>query len=299
MADLNTLLLFAGVVQAGSFSAASRRLGLPVSTVSRRVAGLEEQLGVRLIERSTRSLRLTPVGAAIFEQARRGAEVSDAVDTLASDQAAGLLRLSAPSALVEPLLVPVATAFQASYPDVRVHILSARPGCGEAEGADLLFWFGVPDERRLVAARVLRYRHRLVASPGYILRHGAPKRPGDLLGHRLLSAPDWTPDVRWEFVRADGRGEEGFGFRPHLAVGDAAGLVAAVLADGGICDLPPLLRSDLLRNGRLVEVMPDWRFQASDLHLLQAGGRYVSRPARLFGQMAAAMASGLFPDLPG
>ena len=119
MADLNALLVFAGVAQAEGFSAAARRLGMQVSTVSRQVASLEDQLGVRLIDRSTRSFRLTESGARILEQAHRGLEVSETVDRLAAEQAStavGLLRLSAPSAVAGTMLAPVVAAFGAGAP---------------------------------------------------------------------------------------------------------------------------------------------------------------------------------------
>src|SRR5215468_7027590 len=107
MADLNALAVFAKVVEAGSFSEAARRLRTPISTVSRRVAELEDQLGVRLIERSTRSLRLTELGAEVLEHAIRSAELSEAVGNVVSSRlanVAGTLRLSAPPSIADTLL---------------------------------------------------------------------------------------------------------------------------------------------------------------------------------------------------
>src|SRR5262244_3669739 len=125
MTDLNSLMMFAKVVEAKSFSEAGRRLKMPTSTVSRRVADLEEQLGVRLIERSTRSLRLTDVGAEVFEQAKHGFEISEAVENIASNHlssVAGELRLAAPPSISDRFLAPLIGAFQASYPKVRVQV---------------------------------------------------------------------------------------------------------------------------------------------------------------------------------
>jgi DNA-binding transcriptional LysR family regulator len=125
MIDLNSLAIFAKVVETRSFSEAAKRLNMPISTVSRRVAELEDQLGVGLLERSTRNLRITDVGAEVFEHAQRSAEISEAVGNIVSNQSStvsGVLRLSAPPSVSDTLLVPLVTAFQASYPDVRVQI---------------------------------------------------------------------------------------------------------------------------------------------------------------------------------
>jgi DNA-binding transcriptional LysR family regulator len=114
MIDLNSLAIFAKVVETRSFSEAAKRLNIPISTVSRRVAELEDQLGVGLLERSTRNLRLTDIGAEVFEHAQRSAEISEAVGSIVSNQSstvAGVLRLSAPPSISDTLLVPLVTAF--------------------------------------------------------------------------------------------------------------------------------------------------------------------------------------------
>src|SRR5437762_7785470 len=125
MSDLNALLIFAKVVEANSFSEAARRLKMPISIVSRRIADLEDQLGVRLLERSTRSLRLTDVGSEVLEHAQRCAELSGAVDDIVSSQlsnVSGTLRLSAPPSISDTLLAPLIGAFQQRYPNVSVQI---------------------------------------------------------------------------------------------------------------------------------------------------------------------------------
>lgn len=302
MADLDALVLFARVVEAGGFSAAARRLKAPVSTVSRRIAELEGQLGVRLLERSTRRLRLTEIGADVLEHARRGAELSDAVDSAVSDrrtQVAGLLRLSAPPSLSDTLLAPLVGAFQAAYPEVRVRVfVTDRHVDPIADGIDLALRLGELADSSLIARRLLRYRHLLVASPAYLRGRPAPASPEQLAGHRLLAFAHWPAERDWRFVAADGTAARTVAVAPHLAMNDYAGLAAALLAGAGIGDLPPLIRPELLRDGALVEVMPEWRFPALDLSMVHLGGRHVPRALRAFKDFAVGMAPRLFPSLP-
>ncbi len=302
MIDLNALMIFARVVEANSFSAAARRLKMPVSTVSRRVADLEEQLGVRLLDRSTRSLRLTDVGCEVLEHAQRSAELGDAVDGIVSNHlssVSGTLRLSAPPSISDSLLVPLVGAFQASYPGVRVHIfVTERIVDHIAEGIDLVFRLGPLKDSTLVARKILTYRHQLLASPAYLEKVKPPETPQDLLGHRLLAFSHSRTEHSWSFARANGTGTETLTFQPWLSMNDYTGLGAALLSGAGICDLPPLVQPDLLREGRLVEVMPKWRFRTLDLSVVHLGTRYVPRPVRVFKEFVAQMAPTLFPVLP-
>jgi DNA-binding transcriptional LysR family regulator len=302
MPDLNALVVFAKVVEANGFSEAARRLKMPISTVSRRIAELEDSLGVRLLERSTRSLRLTELGTEVLEQAIRSVEISEAVENIVSNRLAdvsGTLRLSAMPSISDTLLTPLVTAFQASYPNVRVQILvTNRIMDYIAEGVDLAFRLGALKDSSLVARKLLTYRHQLVASPDYVKRYGQPLSPQDLLMHRLLTFSHWRAESNWTFVHADGRTRETLAFQPYLVMNDFAGLVPALLAGAGIGDLPPVVQPDLVRSGRLMEVMPDWRFATFDLSLVHLGNRHMSKPCRLFKEFATQMVPALFPDLP-
>jgi DNA-binding transcriptional LysR family regulator len=189
--DLNALVVFAKVVEANSFSEAARRLQMPISTVSRRIAELEDALGVRLLDRSTGNLRLTELGAEVLEQAIRSAELSEAVDNIVSNRLSkvcGTLRLSAPPTISDTLLAPIVTAFQAAYPEVRVQIfVTDRHIDHIAEGIDLAFRLGALRDSSLVARKVLAYRRQLVASPDYLRTRRPPEAPKDLLDHPLLA----------------------------------------------------------------------------------------------------------------
>jgi DNA-binding transcriptional LysR family regulator len=302
MTDLNSLVVFAKVVKAGSFSEAARRLKMPVSTVSRRIAELEDELGVRLLERSTRNLRLTELGTEVLEQAMRSAELSETVENLLSNRlsdVSGTLRLSAMPNVSETLLQPLITAFQASYPNVRVQVLvTERMVDLIAEGVDLAFRLGELKDSSLVARKILTYRHQLVASPSYLETRKGPERPRDLLEHRLLTFSYWRPEDRWTFIHKNGIDRETLTFQPHLSMNDFAGLAPALAAGGGIGDLPPVVQPNFMREGRLVEVMPDWRFRNHDLSIVHVGNRHISKPCRLFKELATKMTPTLFPDLP-
>jgi DNA-binding transcriptional LysR family regulator len=302
MVDLNTLVMFATVVEANSFSEGARRLKLPLSTVSRRVADLERQLGVRLLERSTRKLRLTAFGSELLEHARRGAELSDAIASLVSYQTTavtGTLRLSAPSSISDSLLCPIAARFQKLYPDVRVQIIMTERMVDHiGDGVDLGFRLGASKDSTLVAKKLLTYRNRLVASPEYLGKVTPPQSPSDLLEHHLLAFSQLRPESTWTFIRNDDSDKLAIDVQPYLSMNDYGGLAAALLAGAGIGELPPIVRPELLRDGRLVEVMPQWKFRAFNLYLLQLNNRFPTKLVSLFKRLAGEMAPKLFPDLP-
>lgn len=300
MADLNALIIFAKVVDASSFSEAARRLRIPLSTVSRKVAELEKQLGVRLMERSTRQLRLTDVGAEVLAQAQKGIEISEAVDSLVSNQLTevrGAVRCSAPPSISDSVLVPIITAFQTSYPEVSVQVLVTDRFVDHiAEGIDLVFRVGPLEDSALVARKVLGYRHRLVASPEYLENREVPKKPGDLLKHRLLTFSSWNPQGSWTLIA--GNKKETIKFYPYIAMNDYAGLAKSLVSGSGIGELPPIVSPNLIAKGKLVEIMPKWRFPAVDISLVHLGNRHMPRPVRLFKEFAIQMAPVLFERLP-
>ena len=302
MSDFNSLMIFAAVVKAKSFSEAARRLKMPLASVSRRVAELEAELGVRLLERSTRSLRLTEVGAEVLEYADRSLEISEAVDSIVSNHKAtvsGVLRLSAPPNVSESLLTPLLCAFRVTYPNVRVQaLITERHVDHIADGVDLAFRVGVLKDASLVARRILTYRHQLVASPAYLKKIDPPKKPSDLLSHTMITFSYWKPETSFTFAHVNGREKETVTFVPYLSMNDFAGLTPALLAGEGIGDLPPIVQPELVRDGRLVEVMPNWRFPTFDLSLVHLSNRLVPRPVRVFKEFAVQMAPKIFPDLP-
>jgi DNA-binding transcriptional LysR family regulator len=302
MKDLNSLLVFAKVVEANSFSEAARRLKMPISTVSRRIVELEDQLGIRLLERSTRNLRLTELGAEVLEYARHSAELSDAVDNIISNrlsEVSGTLRLCAPPSISDSLIVPVVGAFQASYPNVRVQVfITERIVDQITEDVDVAFKVGTFTDPSLVARQLLTYRHQVVASPTYLAKCDPPKKPQDLLSHRLLAFSFWKPDYSWSFTHANGRDGETLAFQPCIAMNDYAGLVVALLEGSGIGELPPIVQPELMHKGLLVEVMPQWHLPVFDLTIAHLRDRYIPRQVRVFKEFATQMVPKLFPKLP-
>jgi DNA-binding transcriptional LysR family regulator len=300
MFDLNALLIFAKVVETTSFSEAARRIGVPISTVSRKVAELEKQLGVRLLERSTRKLRLTEAGAEILEYAQKSVDMSESIERILSDnlyEVKGTLHLSAPPNIADTVLVPLITAFQASYPQVKVHILVTEHFVDHiSEGVDLAFRVGPLKNSTLIARKILRYRHQLVASPEYLMSNPPPKNPKDLLDHQLLAFSFTTPESTWTFFNHDRK--QTITFPPHLTMNDYLGLAKALVSGAGIGDLPAIVCPKYLASGALVEVMPQWQFRPVELSMVHLSARQIPRTLRIFKEFVGPRVATLFETLP-
>jgi DNA-binding transcriptional LysR family regulator len=257
---------------------------------------------MRLLERSTRSLRLTQIGSEILSHAKRGAEVRDAIIGIVSSQLSdisGTLSLSAPPSISESLVVPLVHEFQATNPDVRVRITIAdRPIDPVADAVDLAFLVGTPKDSSLVGRKLLTFRNFLVASPAYIEARSMPERPVDLLEHRILTFSHRHHDVQWQLCHVNGLDRELVALVSFLGINDFAGLATALAAGAGVGALPPFVRPDLLREGRLIELMSEWRFPSSELWLLQLGSRNISPTVRAFKAFVADAMPRLCPNMP-
>ena len=298
--DLNALAIYARVAEALSFSEAARRLDMPISTVSRKVADLEDSLGVQLIERSTRKLRLTDIGVDVLYEAQRSVETAEAIDAMVSNRLAevqGRISISAPPSISDSLLAPILSAFQSTYPRVSVLVMVTQRFVDHlTEGIDLAIRVGELKDSALVATPLLKYRRQLVASPEYLARHDPIQTPQDLLGHRVLAFGTSLVGHRWSFLR--GGETEIVEVKPVLAINDYAGL-AQSLADGtGVGDLPPVVRPDLMSSGILVEVMPDWKLPSETLSMVRLGYRHVPKALRVFIDFATTRVRQVFTDLP-
>jgi DNA-binding transcriptional LysR family regulator len=303
MPDLNSLVLFAAVTDAKSFSRAAQRLKMPTSTVSRRIAELEKELGARLLERSTRNLRLTDFGADVLDYAHQSADIVQEVASIATDHASGTsgsLRLSAPPSISDSLLAPLICDFQTEFPQISVQVfVTERVLDLITDGVDLNFRVGTKlEDSSVVARRILTYRHQLVASPAYVEQFGSPKTPDELLTQRLLAFSFWKPKNAWRLFDTKSRQQRTLEFQPHFSINEYVGLATALVRGVGIGELPPIVQPELIRTGKLVEIMPRWRFRCFHLSMVHLSNRYIARPLRLFKEFAADLIPSLFPNLP-
>jgi DNA-binding transcriptional LysR family regulator len=303
MPDLNTLVLFAAVIDAKSFSRAAQRLKIPTSTVSRRIAELEKELGARLLERSTRNLRLTDFGSDVLQYAHQSADIVEEVANIATDHTtgtSGVLRLAAPPSISDSLLAPLICDFQAAFPQISIQVsITERVLDLITDGIDLTFRVSHElGDSSVVARRILTYRHQLVASPAYLEQFGSPKKPDDLLTHRLLAFSFWKPENTWNLFHTNGKEIRTLQFRPHLSINEYVGLATALVRGRGIGELPPIVQPELIRSGKLVEIMSRWRFHNFHLSILHLSNRYIAKPVRLFKEFATERIPSLFPNLP-
>jgi DNA-binding transcriptional LysR family regulator len=263
MHDLNDLFFFTQVVDKGGFTAASRALGIPKSRLSRRVAQLEERLGVRLMQRTTRRFALTEVGeiyhrhcAAMLAEATAAEE---AVSHL-SDRPRGTIRVSCPVKLSQMMLASLLPRFMAAHPEVRVHleVTNRRIDLIE-EGIDVAFRVRAqrPTEASLTLRMLGESRLGVVASPDFIARHGSPRHPDELI--RFATLGGIAPDGRhlWYLQGPDGATLEA-ALLPRLVTDDMVVLREAAVAGLGITLLPVNVCCADLAAGRLELVLEDW-----------------------------------------
>jgi DNA-binding transcriptional LysR family regulator len=258
--DTRLLTVFLEVVRSGGFAGAARNLGLDPSSVSRAIAVLEDDLGVRLFERTTRRVSLTEAGGEFA--AKVGpvlAELEQARDDVRSHtaQPRGRLCVTASVAFGQICLMPLIPAFLDHYPEIDVELrFTDRNVDLVAERVDLGIRLGPSVEADVVAARLMTTRYRICASPRYLAAHGRPVEPHDLRDHRCLcfDLPDFR--TRWLFRTASGTVQE-VGVAPRLVVSSALALREAALSDLGPALLADWLIGSDLKAGRLVDLFPD------------------------------------------
>lgn len=300
MFDLNGLAIFVRVAEAGSFSEAARRLGMPVSTVSRRLAELETQLGVRLLERSTRRLRLTEIGLEVLSRCQRGLEAFEEAQLLISsrhDEVRGRLRLSAPPSLTDSHIAPLCLDFRKAYPAVELSVMiTDRRTDLIADGVDVALRVGPQADSALITRPLLRYRHLLVATPGYLSAHGNPQAPDDLRQHSIAAFGGTTGDLRWRLEK--GAEKRKLQLRAAIGANDFTLPLKAALRGEAIAEMPAIACLEQLCSGALKEVMRPWRFPSVDLSILHLSRSNMSPVVRAFSSFCVDHSRRLFQDLP-
>ena len=289
--DKNAMALYVRVVEAGSFSKAAVREGTPVSTVSRRIADLEKALGVRLLERSTRQLRMTEIGQGYFESCRRGLAEFDAADALVTQrqvEISGRLRISIPPSMSDLSIVPLVSAFQERYPKVTVHCLVTERYIDYiADGIDFSIRVGQPGNRdsNVVASTVAVHRPRLLASPGYLARIEPVTRPQDIAAHVHIAFSRWERPVVWTL----GRGADSARIEPEprFVLNDYVGVLQGLVSGLGISELPGFLCKAALQQGQLIEVLSEWQFPSVQVAAAFPSNKNLSPLVRAFKDFCA------------
>jgi len=274
--DLNELLVFTRVVQAGSFTAAARRLKMPKSSVSRKVSDLEERVGARLLHRTTRKLGLTDAGRMYFERAAPIISDIEQVDQAVGElQAAprGLLRVSAP--LSFGLLVPMVASFLERYPEVRVELVCTdRVVNLVEEGFDVAIRAGHLVDSTLVARRLGAMKRVLVASPGYLKHHPRLKSPADLEKHPCIAFGSIPTPSLWTLHFGEKKVDVQVPAR--LSTNDMDLMLDAARAGIGIAWLPEHIAAADLRRGRLKRLLTDWSSPETPVHAVYPSARHLS-----------------------
>ena len=284
--EANDLLLFAKVVDEGSFNRAAERLGLPKSTVSRRVALLETALGERLLLRTTRKLHVTDFGASVLEHAHQVASEVESATSLAHHrqlEPAGRLRISMPHDLAADLLAPMLARFAIDYPAVTLEMdLSARRVDLIGENFDLAIRIGdVLDDTSLAARKVAHFTEGLYASPDYLARRGMPSTPEQLPQHdALLILARTGKPLPWRLLRGQ---EVWEGAVPARAVVNSPGVLLRMACSGvGIVSMADEFIEPYLRSGQLLPVLPDWHLPEVAAWAVFPGRRLMPRRTRVF-----------------
>lgn len=291
MTDLDAIAIFVKVVEAGSFSGAARLLGRPKATVSAKVARLEKRLGVRLIQRTTRKLRVTEAGEQYFRQcadAMRTVEVAEAALQATTGKPSGLLRMTAPVDLGHTLLPRIVHAYAARYPQVAVELLvTNRIVDLVGEGIDLAIRPSQTlKDSSLIARRFFEMSVSLWASPHYLRRLGTLSHPRDLaqalcLGFLSRSALRLT----------NGKSEVEVPISGRIRVDDFETIKSLLLLGAGIAWLPDFLAEDAAQAGTLVPVLPQWRPKERGVfYFVHAGRQYGLPKVQAFIQTALELA---------
>lgn len=284
--DLNAVLVLVRVARAGSFRGAAKQLGMPKTSVSRKVAELESHLGVQLLNRTTRTLTLTDTGAAFVEQAEEAVARLETAERAVSDlqrEPQGRLRLSATVSVGQSLLAPLLPEFLQAYPAVEVVLhLTDRHVDLVTERVDVALRVGPLADSSLVASRVASSRVRLFASPRYLQAHGTPRKPADLAKHNCLLFTRTGTAVRAAWPLGSSKRARDVSVSGRLVADDWVVLREAAIRGLGIARLPEIHASEAARSGALVPILDEFAPPPTILHLVHVGGHHLPPRVRAF-----------------
>ena len=287
MQDLNDLYYFAMVVEHGGFAAAERALGIPKSRLSRRISQLETDLGVRLLQRSTRRFAVTDVGMSVYRHAQtmltEAQAAREVVDRLSAEPR-GVVRVSVPVALAQQQLPRLLPKFLEQYPKVRLqlHVGNRRVDLiNEGFDVALRVRARLDDDGSLVMRSFGQIQELLVASPKYLDRAGRPRDPSDLASHLTLSIHEDEAHQRWE-LHGPGGEVRRVDLQPRVAGFDFP-LLQSMVKDGfGITMLPETVCAEAVRKGELEVVLPEWSLPQGICHAVFASRRGLLPAVRVF-----------------
>lgn len=289
MDRLHELEVFVAAADAGSFAKAGTRLRLSPPAVTRAISALEERLGARVFNRTTRSLTITDVGQRFLESARRILADLDSAEKEAVGETAvpnGHLTLTASVTLGRSALAPVACAFLNQHPRVTVSVLLLdRVANLVEEGIDLAVRIGPLPDSSLVAKKIGTVRRILVASPDYLARRGVPRAPADLRLHSMITFTGLMPNKEWRFL--DGKKGNSVSLAPRFEINDAVASIAAAEMGDGITVALSYMVADKIRDGRLAPVLDSFTPPPVPVHLVYPQSRLISSRLRAFVDFAA------------
>ncbi len=285
MDALNDVAVFVQVVNSGSFTAAADKLDMSKSVVSKYVTRLEDRLGARLLNRTTRRLSLTEVGRAFFERSLRGLlEIEEAEAEVSRLQGTprGELRINSPMSFGILHIAPRLPAFQARYPELTVDmVLEDRMVDLVDEAVDLAIRIGDLPDSSLVARRLGPCRHVVCGTPGYFARHGIPQTPEDLARHAALVFRYHSSPDEWRFAAPDGS-YRSVKLEHRLRMNNSLALREAVLQGAGVTLTPTFVVGADIRAGRLQAVLTDYRAREVSIYAVYPQRKHLSPKIRAF-----------------
>ena len=279
----NDLLLFAQIVRSGSLSNAATQLGLGRSAVSKRLMSLEQKVGSRLLQRTTRKMSLTEVGEEVLLEAQKIELALSAIAAISENhqqQYAGRIKVSCSSALGRRLLVPLVKPFTKKYPNIAINLqLEDRFVDIVKEQIDVAIRVGQLSDSSLIAQKLGRFDLVVCASPAYLEQHGTPQLPVDLKQHNCIYYQNSSAVAdTWSFQGSEG--EEHVAISGALSMNDADGLIAAAVDGLGVLMVDHVVSRDAIASGELVQLLPDYRLLGSlPVYLVYPAREYM--PARV------------------